>query len=333
MKKINLFVLAIFATITSFAQPVLTAANTNFIIGDSFTFITDTAFQPIPNGGPNQTWNFANMQNTSSITQNYISSVGSIFPLSNIVANGSGEQLFYTQNASEQNTVGANITAGVIHTYTNPLKNLMYPFQYNNNFTDSFSAFYTNGQTFYRKGTTSSLADGYGTIILPNGTYSNVLRVKTTQVYSDSVVGIGIMFSFNTVYYAYYLPNFHMPIFNSTTITGDMMGTPVISFKSNSYVGNIVTSVKDYNNNDLANIEIFPNPTSRKLNVHFVENKYENVSFSLTDLKGSNFQINTLQNGSNYSLEANNIPSGIYQLTIISNKEIIGSKKIQFINE
>jgi hypothetical protein len=63
----------------------------------------------------------------------------------------------------------------------------LYPFPYETHLVDYLYAtsFYL-GTNHYRIGTRTTVADGYGTLILPSGTYDNLLRVKVIQNYSDS---------------------------------------------------------------------------------------------------------------------------------------------------
>ena len=62
--------------------------------------------------------------------------------------------------------------------YTNPVRLFNFPFTYNNQFTD---VFYSVDSTYY--GVSQVKADGYGTLQLPTGIFTNVLRVKTFDAY------------------------------------------------------------------------------------------------------------------------------------------------------
>lgn len=75
------------------------------------------------------------------------------------------------------------------HIYSNPLDVLRFPMTYQSAFVDSFAVFdtATNGtRNHYRKGVDSVLADGWGTLTTPSGTFTNTLRIKETGHLQDS---------------------------------------------------------------------------------------------------------------------------------------------------
>lgn len=90
----------------------------------------------------------------------------------------------------------------VAFAYSDPVKQLEFPFTYNNQFTDGFS---DNDSTRY--GSTTVKADAWGTLTLPNGTASNVLRINVKDHYEEPLSELpdDIVY-YDVQYYRWYKP-------------------------------------------------------------------------------------------------------------------------------
>lgn len=76
------------------------------------------------------------------------------------------------------------------------IRDLLFPFTYQAQFEDSLDCYFVDqsgsGEHF-QNGINNVIADGYGTLIMPNGAiYENVLRVKTELTFTDSNELFGI---------------------------------------------------------------------------------------------------------------------------------------------
>lgn len=173
MKK-SLLLLLSSCTALSFAQPVM---QNIMPIGFNCVLSFGPATSPGP-AGANQIWNFSSVPATPSATLNIVTPgatpCSSSFPTSNWAQNISGSQFnYYISTASQLEVIGEQIspscTGGL--TYSNSKIVLKFPFNYTNSFSDPFVN--TSGP-----GTVTTTYDGYGTLITPSGTYSNVARVS-----------------------------------------------------------------------------------------------------------------------------------------------------------
>lgn len=193
MKKIiPLFALIIcFSIITEIvtAQPIITTANMP-VNGDSVIIgICSDPVVPGPSGA-SQTWNMSTLTETQ---QEYFKFLppsqtywGYQFPNATICGKSwTNSYTYYKSNASSLEQVGVcllldtiappNDTVKSVHTDFEELLN--FPFNFNNMFVDSFIGnYYAFGLTQPYTGDITVEADGYGTLILPNATYNNVVR-------------------------------------------------------------------------------------------------------------------------------------------------------------
>lgn len=207
MKLYTLLFIGLVISVNVNAQITLTSATATPTIGDNFTYLIASA-PPISvsQGGANQTWDFTALTG-SPTTYNYISlsdaSQSNTFPSANIVESATGYEGYAISNSSEYSYAGQFVPGSVRVIYTDKREFLKFPMTYNDVFNETFGGPVLNiaaAQTFYRSGTTQIKADGHGTVILPSGTYTNVLRVRSVAEYSDEYQGIPLYFYNDTIY-------------------------------------------------------------------------------------------------------------------------------------
>lgn len=207
MKRIFTILLCVI-TIALHAQPTLTSAN-EATIGTTFTYnyVDPTGIQP-GNSGASQTWNFASVTpNGTTSVHNYVSAASTPyaanFPGSNLVQqviDTATVYLYHTASASSTVLHGIAFDAGgtpSIMNYSNSELLRQYPATYNTTLSDTYAGTLTMSMgpvtiTIYRYGTYNYLVDGYGTLTTPAGTFTNTLRAKIRQVFTDSMVYVGV---------------------------------------------------------------------------------------------------------------------------------------------
>jgi len=144
--------------------------------------------------------------------------------------------------------------------YMDPEELMRYPMNYNDNYVDNFSASFTNaGVNYSRSGNVTTTVDGYGDIVLPYGTITDVLRLKYEEDYKDEFTIIGVPYTLNyqSEIYAWYKPGIHVPVMAITKLTSDAGNTEYGLFLDAS-VGFEQNSIE----NEVASI--YPNPVSHK---------------------------------------------------------------------
>jgi len=171
-------------------QPTINHMYDYTIGNTSKTMICDNANIGPGNAGGNQQWIFTNLQVTDSVIQNIIdpsaTPFASSFPTATFAVRSSqGTFTYFQQTGTESQMLGfADSFSGYTIVYNDPVLRAKRPFSYNNSATDTF---WMAGSTSNGHGTVAMTADGWGSLQLPNGSYSNVLRVKSVYYEFDSL--------------------------------------------------------------------------------------------------------------------------------------------------
>lgn len=197
MKKYLYLLLLLATTITAKAQPSLTSASIPSI-GETYTYTSCDTLNVRPGeAGANKTWNFANLTEIAGTTSTHeiispSAAVGnSNFPSATYALKSGDGYLFYKSSSSQVERLGTGYESGGEKLTDFELVN-KFPFTYDNKFEDNFSGTLVTdlqGQTFTltRSGKIEIEADGYGTVITPKGTFTNVLRIKAVQTITDEM--------------------------------------------------------------------------------------------------------------------------------------------------
>lgn len=166
------------------AQPALEHANVD-LIGKSFAIhvVTDPGTSDPSPDGANVTWDFssATLQmnaGTCEFVDPATTPDGSSYPAANVaqvITSIAGTTYTYLALSSSLLEMLAEGIGGVDEIdYTDPKTVLEFPYAYTNSFTDDFAY----GGNNYSVTRTYS---GYGTVILPTGTYTDVVKMTSTS--------------------------------------------------------------------------------------------------------------------------------------------------------
>jgi hypothetical protein len=316
----KLFVLFLSAiTIQTVAQPTLTASNMNPYVGETFSMaiISSGGSFEIGNAGANQTYNFAALSGTGStlsmVTPNS-TGVSGQFPGATVAAAFSNYYSYYIPSSSSLELKGS-YSSGIAYVYSNTKSLITYPMTYNSSYVDPYTNSYTaSGLTTTMNGSVSVLADGYGTLVLPWGTLTDVLRVKeedsytaTSNVSTTNVTG--------TVY-SYYKEGIHMPVVTvSTYSTNGFPGPTTVTMLTE-----IPSSISELSAN--VNAEVYPNPTAEYFNV---TNLNKGDKLQLFDAEGKMVLSSYAMDGLN-TIRLTDVATGVYSLVIITNQGAIQKK-------
>lgn len=211
MKKLLLLSLSIFS-FSAFAQISIDLTDMA-AIGDVISRKADT-LTPITGPGPagaNQTWTMTTISSNTAYILNENTSVVTVastpysaqFSSSNIsMTNDNASYVYINQNSTTMTTQGGAgdllMLGNTIVAPLNPdLKLHNFPRTYNSSFTDNYAVDVTiNGSVisplvsqvrYKRVATVTDVTDGWGSITTPNGTYSDVLRVKRSDHGKDTI--------------------------------------------------------------------------------------------------------------------------------------------------
>jgi hypothetical protein len=320
MKK--LLLLFVLFTATSSKSQILTLTQSVYepVAGDtSRAYIMDTTaygILPIAPTGTNVTWNFSNLVNTNSIvTTAYVN------PATSTVTSPSGCSIIQQQGGSftflkssstpstQTELMGVNFGTTSV-TFTNTGILARYPITYGYSLTDNLSG--SVGGTAQATGSVTGLADGHGTLVLPNGNvYNNVLRVKSSQIINVNVFILTIASLKQTVY-SYYHSSSKFPVLtiNRSTTTFSTNTTQAVTVTANK--DTYVIGLKE---NELPQLQfmLFPNPAAETLQLALFNGKAPE-SIRITDITGKEIVVYNHQS----AISIDKLKSGLYFVEVTS---------------
>lgn len=337
-----LFALALIfsAEISSFGQsPVINVANSQ-AIGDSLIiYRADTSGLSQGPPGAGITWDFSTLDSIGVIYRYTMlpssTPYPSLYPAANraerTVSGSSVNYQFYNTQNDSVLTVGTS--GGVIDStiYRNPDKSSVFPFTYLNSFYDSsiaFSYYNTGNLRNHSYHSRTVTADGYGTLILPNATYSNVLRYKITHYQVDSLFS-GSSFISRTVwnideyiwidqgYRAYLL------YVNPVKIKNGLPQAKSVHYVRNPYP---VTSTGLADESEVPGMIIYPNPFSGQA-VFRADHSLHNARLTVYDGLGQ--VVKELQNinGQTVNISREGLRTGLYFIRLAEDNKTIPAGK------
>ncbi len=277
MKKLYLFISCSLIAVSLDAQYSMTNFH-NVAPGDTYNSYNaaDTLAQEGP-AGASQTWNFATLNiNPTMVTETYVAPgttpAGASYPNAT-AASGSGSTYAYVKcNTTTFAVEGASNPATTV-SFTDDQVIFTYPFTYLSTLTDNFSGNVTGSAAGTATGVTMSTGDGHGTLVMPGGTFNNVLRVKSTYTRTDNLGLFNIdYYSESYIWYSAITKDALLNINRlATTFFGNTTWTKSIRISSIAAVG------INENNDVLSDVKIFPNPSSE---IVFLQVKPELVKSS-----------------------------------------------------
>jgi hypothetical protein len=290
------------------AQPIINSLNlpTNFE-ANAFYGGNPGGFD-VGSSGSNVTWDYSSLIILEVGTYKTIPVAGSTyssnFPTSNLCFKqtyfGSDFFFYHKQSSTklEMLSFGYNIAAGSGYSYTtNPKTLFEFPFVFNTSFIDSYQS-----QSDPNPISDTIIYDAFGTLIMPFGTYNNVIRKK-------------ISLSDGTINYSWWNSNPLYPILEADNVENNIY----------IYQPTLVS-----NNKELvfeSEISISPNPTNEKTYINF-NNEQKNISITIFDEVGKELK-NIKFSGKQFILDRSNFVNGIYYINFKnSNGELVCKKLI-----
>lgn len=308
MKELIITLLTIALTSMVSAQTI-NSSDVSPIVGDNFSYHNTDYLSP-GNSGAGQIWDLSLMSSNDLVSVSY---TNSSFVNANTTQTYSTGQVFeWDYNSSGQDLI-AQIAQGVTVEYSNPWTYFGFPLNMGVSGSDTFySTFTSSGTIFIRSGTTTWEVDGTGTLITPAGTYTDVIRVKTIDEYSDDS-------SFGTIYYEgeayiYLKAGFRHPLATLSTIENSFTG--LVSF--GTYLDGTASITL---NNELV-FNLYPNPTSDFLTISTSGNT-EFDKIEIIDLNGK-----VLVESTSNKIDVSHLNVGMYMVVLTGkNQEAISKQK------
>lgn len=246
------------------AQPVLPVGGASVAPGTTVAFQYDLVSSPHPSwsGGTEDHSNLS-LNSTGSWVYSTAAATpnGASFPTANLAYSSQGLYNYFLDGPGGLDIVGYTSFFGSMN--CNPgYRYLKYPFTYNQSETTSANCTGDNfGTPFNRTAQVVLDGDGYGTLVMPFGTFTNVLRIKRTHSGQD--LGQGINVTWLTHEYYYYKPGLSYPLLIIVDDVTNGSASAQTIMLDPSMVG-----VKEALANDIG-IEVYPVPATDVIHVRF----------------------------------------------------------------
>lgn len=325
MKKLTTLLFTILSY-SAFSQPIISHFNLPQV-GDHVVIglcSDNVNAGTVGNAGAMQTWDMTGLTETSEEFFDYINPSTGLqsdsFPSATICGvSWLDDYSYYGVNSSSLTAEGYVVTIDPSDTgttvYTNPEQILQMPYTFGDTFTDNFAGtnYLTNFGALDFDGIVQFEADGYGTLMLPNGTYNNVVRYYIHREQTNYVGG-----------------------FPSTSTTKDqwawvsedyrfwllLMESNFDGFSTSSlvwYDKNPFSALTGINSINESNVSVYPNPLKVGQSPMVKWAKGENVSVSVLGLDGQIITNRDFQfiEGNN-TIDFLDLSAGIYILQIES---------------
>jgi len=332
MRKLFILPLALLAT-SAFAQPTLTSATNNPVVGDVFYgYVTDTDHVSMGASGASVTWDMSMIVVNDSDTTSYLSCAATpycdSFPGANIVSLNSGDYVYGISGTSGIKAIGAYSSGTVVH-FDDSLTLTRFPLSYGLSFNDTthteFSLFST---TVYITNYANSDCDAWGTLVLPTGTYNNVLRLHTTTITKDSmnIMGTPQVGINQTEEYAWFVSGFRSPLLTVGYDTSGS-GTPYVSdvkYYTQGSSGSV--AVRDIASKSGV-LKLYPVPASSVVNVDFGTIEDDAV-LTISDATGRVVHTQSVNNSTNGPLQVPlaDFANGLYIARLVNGSNISSGK-------
>jgi hypothetical protein len=220
-------------------QPVLTATDVTPQVGESFGLRNFDASTVSPGpGGAAQIWDFSGVTpeggGATTVIDPSAAPNAADYPQVNRVLQQDTNYFYYEATASVFQLYGF-LVAGSQAIYTDPDEHLTFPITFGDKNTDRFEGTLDvdidgfGTVRSHRYGTTTIEADGYGTLILPNGTYTNVLRVHLLSEQTDSIRFLFFDSIIHTTIemHQWWVAGEHVPVMSITETVTDFQPDPI----------------------------------------------------------------------------------------------------------
>jgi hypothetical protein len=321
MKKTYGFIVAMLLSLGAFSQsPTITSAEFE-VPGDSLVFqpVVSSNFNPGASGA-GVTWDFSHLVSAGAGQVQYwvlpsANPNGDSFPAANqsilspILPGVFNVDGYYQLTASVLAIRGYEVPD---ITYYYDAKDFMrFPCTYTNTFTDSFHATVSpqGSPSYVRLGAIQVHADGYGTLKLPTGTFTNVLRVKFVENYKDDLSSLGAgEVDYYNLEYNYYKAGVKGPLlaYDSLKYT-NTNPTVLLSYQKNLAGTNGIHDLES------SAVHIYPNPAHHTVTIASAEANYD---CTITDLNGE-MVINTqVAKNANKQINVEALAGGLYFINL-----------------
>jgi len=320
--KIIILVSACQLTVQNFFAQTLTCQTSCPKAGEVFSM--RTASPVISSPGPNQLWNFSSVYTTTGtflLSYSTASTVpsSSLYPQANLVITKHGINTFL-----EVGNAGIRATVPITSTVNTQPMALPLPYAYGDTVTETIISTSVSGtDTFVTAWENSFVTHGSGTLILPSGTFTDVLAIKFKSTQSQTKNGLPYDYIYYTTYYYYYSLEYSHPVLNMRLINNTGPGDfgPQTEFIDHVVV---VGDKENYLDNG-DEMLVSPNPAGESVNIRLLAHSAGKIL--VKNSIGQQLKEEEYENGK-CSINISDLPEGIYVVSFVSDTYKLNRKLI-----
>jgi hypothetical protein len=303
-------------------QSIVIDINTVFQLGDETVIaICDNVVEPGP-AGVNQTWDMTHLVESEEQSFEYVDPEdtpwGEDFSDATICGISWDNSFSYYEITPQ----GVSVIgyAGYLDeeeedyfkmSFTEAEHMIPFPFEYQDVHTDDFAgSFEVMGFTGSFTGDLDFEVDGYGTLILPNGTFHNVVRYRFFRTQTN-VVG-GQPSTQTKEQWGWMSPEFSFWLMIMEVTNDGFSDSHLVWYAKNPKPVNTA-------NIETIEVNVFPNPHSISGNLQLDWNKQESAEVILSSMDGRTVYTSKMElheGSNNISLLNANLSTGLYMLSI-----------------
>lgn len=319
------------------AQTTITKAFNDPVAGETVAYLGVIGTPDNSATGANTTFNNGSLTFAGSATTVYSTPSASevaTFPGSTLKMTGTGNTVFYKQSASKLEITGLTTPDATLNLSANNGTFISYPTQYTTT-TETDQAQGTFSSTTISglcRGTITINPNASGTLILGAYTFTNVLRVKSVQVFNlylpndtNFLFPIG---SITNTSYSYYNSSRKFPLL--TTIQ-TIINVPVANINNQTTDGAQVLSAAVLSTGEInakkAGLQIYPNPAQDFIGFKGQTGEYSTAKIYSVD--GKLIKTSDIQSG---KIQVSDLPSASYFIEV-SGKNNQKPEKSKFIKK
>lgn len=306
----RLFLPLAFAPLAVFAQPVLDHGTSATLPGESYLYHA-CPWQDPGAAGAGQTWDLSSLTTDSLIAISFVDPAGTpdaaSFPTATIAADDGGAYAYSSFTSSGGEFLGMSVPGETPIVYSDPMTQVVFPATYNTAWTDGFGGNFTfGGFPVARSGSITATCDAYGTLILPWGSVSDVLRVSHVEDYQD----VSIVTATGHREYTYFLAaGTHYPLVHLFSFTTTVLGNST-TITGAQWMDGTTTQVGPVTDAD--GVLAYPVPANETLTVRCAVQG--SIRAILTDARGRTVLEHDVRASSSLRMDTHALPAGVYTL-------------------
>ena len=313
----------------AFAQPNFATGSLSYAPGDSYILHQGLYFTPHDDGIPNAVWDHSDLISSATATDQWVAPpTGG--PSGSTVAEvmAPGAYAFYKATATSFQQMGL-VTPQATMNCADPISTYPYPLTFGTTMEDTYSCTgNSSGMAFTRNGTFDIVGTSWGTLIMPYGTFNNVLMVSIEQYHEDVFTsspddGSG----YSATIQLFVRPGVKAPLLANYlvyTIPG-----PVYSYSR--FLDATSVGVEEAQRNAIG-IDLMPNPASGIVEVAYGVPAGSTMNVELLDITGKvvlHQDRNTIVTGVQREIiDIGGLAPGVYTVRITDGNGASGTKRL-----